>query len=77
MNKKDIKFLMDLFEEQNWTNEKITTSDFETVSSLGYWLDYFFDIYNSVFDEPEEAPRYRKAINIIITALENKKGVKI
>lgn len=65
------QFVKQLFEEQNWENECFEKESLKTVKGLAYWLEYFFDIYESVLDEPEEKVKYSKGIRLIIRELEN------
>ena len=62
------KYVRELFEEQNWEYEKFDKKSLKTVKGLAYWLEYFFDIYESV---PEERDKYGKGIRLIIRELEN------
>ena len=65
------KYVRDLFEEQNWTDEKFDKESLKTVKGLAYWLESFFDIYESACDTPEERNKYSKGIRLIIRELEN------
>lgn len=65
------KYIRDLFEEQNWENEKFEKKTLKTVKGLAYWLEYFFDMYETVYDDLNERNKYEKGIRLIIRELEN------
>lgn len=69
-SKETRKVVRELFEGQNWENEKFDKESLKTVKGVAYWLECFFDIYEGACDDPEEKAKYSKGIRLLIRELE-------